>query len=452
MNAVVRRALLCSLALSMLAGLLGLAAPAAHAAGSVSVTSSLGNATASANGPTTITVTGRGFQSVRGGFGGVYVLFGWVNGGSWQPSRGGTAGGTYLYVPDSEARDNKGYQRFVAFPGSSTSEAANGGTLADDGSWRVSMVVPGSKFTAQDRSGNRRDVDCAVVRCGIITVGAHGIANANNETFTPITFAGTSASASTVSRAPSGGSATQPAATQAGGQAAPGSGATGAQARAAGESTGAAPVGDAQPQEPAGVGVSSASVVVGRSITFAGRGFQPGEQVVASLSGGQAAAGPLVAGNAGEVAGVLSLPATIRPGTHTLTLLGAASGQSPTVDIRVIPDPVLAANAAEAGGGGLAAALIAVLIASGLLVAVMVSSGITAFVRRRRARAHAPAGRRGSRKRRATRSRRESTVAAPAEPAATEKPAPADGPHGEEIDEEASNVDTIVLDLTGGTR
>jgi hypothetical protein len=136
---------------------------------------------------TELQLTGSGFQSIVNGFGGVYVLFGWVDGDGWQPSRGGSTGSDYRYVPDDEANP-VGYASFVSFPGSSTEYAANGGVLADDGSFSATLQVPGATFTSLDRSGAASEVDCRQVQCGIITIGAHGVPNANNETFTPITF------------------------------------------------------------------------------------------------------------------------------------------------------------------------------------------------------------------------------------------------------------------------
>lgn len=139
---------------------------------------------------TTVSLSGSGFQSVQGGFGGIYVLFGWVsdpNGDSWKPSKGGVTGETYRYVPDDE-NNPTGYDVFVAFPGDPTASAANGGQIASDGTWHAAITVPGAKFTSVDRSGNPVSVDCTAVQCGIITIGAHGVANATNETFTPMTF------------------------------------------------------------------------------------------------------------------------------------------------------------------------------------------------------------------------------------------------------------------------
>ncbi|PWD50297.1 hypothetical protein C8046_06085 [Serinibacter arcticus] len=166
-------------------------APDARAAGRVSVSSDLGSATASLDGATTVTLAGSGFQSVQGGFGGVYVLFGWVSdpgGGGWAPSNGGATGATYVYVPDAESGANAGYSRFIAFPGSSTAGEAHG-EIAADGTWSTTMVIPGPTFTGLDRDNAPTPVDCREVTCGIITIGAHGVKNATNETFTPVTFA-----------------------------------------------------------------------------------------------------------------------------------------------------------------------------------------------------------------------------------------------------------------------
>lgn len=161
------------------------AVPARAAGASVSVSPG----TADPEYATTVQLSGSGFQSVPKGYGGIYLLFGWVADGGWQPSKGGAAGATYRYVPDKEAKDNKGFQRFIAFPGSDTASAANGGEIAANGTWSTQLVIPGAKFKATDRGGNVVDIDCQRVRCGVITVGAHGVVNANNETFTPVSFA-----------------------------------------------------------------------------------------------------------------------------------------------------------------------------------------------------------------------------------------------------------------------
>ncbi|TGN75637.1 hypothetical protein E5083_18440 [Streptomyces bauhiniae] len=160
--------------------------PARSASAAARVTTPPG--TADPEYATRVRLHGAGFQSVKNGFGGIYVLFGTVS-GAWRPSEGGASGADYAYVQDSETKDNHGYQRFVAFPGDPTAYAANGGTVKADGTWDATLVVPGAVFPAKGRDGSVRQVDCRKVQCGVITIGAHGVANAHNETFTPIDFA-----------------------------------------------------------------------------------------------------------------------------------------------------------------------------------------------------------------------------------------------------------------------
>jgi len=421
-----RPAALLALLLAVLlaaAGALVVAAPAAHAAPRVAVSGLDGAARAAADGPTTLTLRGSGFQSVKNAFGGVYVLFGWVSdpsGGSWRPSAGGATGETLRYVPDSEAADNAGYQRFVAFPGSSTAAEANGGTIAADGSWSARLVVPGARFRTVDRSGSAVDVDCTQVRCGVITIGAHGVANAANESFTPVSFDGADAPAATPA-----GRGTDAAGTDGGsddgasggsggggpgGDAATGAGGAQGAAGAMGAGDGAAgsgATGDGAKAELPGkatVGVDRATAVAGRVLSFAGQGFEPGEQVVATLDDGVLAVGPLGAGNHGEVAGLLELPSDLRLGTHVLRLTGASSGREPEVEVIVTRDPAEAeaadalVAAASADGGAAAAgplglayspAELAVGAAALLLLLLVVTSAVTAARRRRAARAGA---------------------------------------------------------------
>lgn len=346
---------------------LGPAVPA-DAAARVTVANEFGNPEADTASSTVLTVSGTGFQSVQGGFGGIYVFFGWVDdpaGGTWTPSRGGVTGEDYLYVPDSEARDNQGYQRFVAFPGSDTADAANGGVLAADGTWSATLTVPGPTFQAVDRAGNPRTVDCLEVTCGVITIGAHGVTNANNETFTPVAFAdiysGGSPSAA--------GSGSEP------------------DADAAADDAGLA--------TPATLGLADTTIAAGRVLGFTGQGFSPGEQVLGSLGGGLGAVGPLVAGTRGEVAGAIQLPADLRAGAHALTLTGAASGLEATVEFQVVASAV--GGVAADGTGpvvgqavdpvvGTSPAQIAVGVAALLLLGLLVGSAAAAWRRRATAR------------------------------------------------------------------
>lgn len=335
-------------------GLVG--APAAWAAASVSIGTADGSGTVAADGATEVTVSGSGFQAIRGGFGGIYVLFGWVDdptGGSWKPSAGGAVGEDYRYVPDAEAADNNGFQRFIAFEGSQTESSANG-VIAADGSWSIDMVVPGATFESTDREGQVTPVDCREVTCGIITIGAHGVKNANNETFTPISFR--------TEAAPAGADAAAPIA---------GTAAAGA----------------------VRVGVASASVTAGTSIVFTGQGFTPGEQVVASLDGGLTAVGPLTAGAQGEVAAALAVPRDIRDGTHLVTLSGAASGAVAEAEVTVSGGSMTDAAATGAERPpqwALVVMLVSLLVSALLIVASIVAAVVRARARRRARRAAGP--------------------------------------------------------------
>lgn len=327
-----------------------LTAPPAWAAPSVSVLNAQGTASADPDYATKVTVAGTGFQSITKGFGGIYVLFGWVkdpSAGSWKPSDGGVTGSDYRYVPDQESKDNAGYQRFVSFPGSET-EAAAQAIMAADGSWTVDMVIPGAKFESRDRENKVVEVDCTKVQCGVITIGAHGVKNARNESFTPITFASPDAAA-----APAGASPGMPAAAAASGT--------------------------------ARVGYTSSSALAGNALSFTGQGFTPGEQVVAQLDDGVAAVGPLTAGPAGEVAGVLALPADLRGGTHALTLMGAASGLKAQSDItvkNVSTKTDTTATASDVPAWLYLVLGLFILVAFGMLIL----SVVTSLVRRRRRR------------------------------------------------------------------
>lgn len=157
----------------------------------VSATNEAGAATAAIDGGTVLTLEGANFQAIKGGAGGVYVVFGWVASDSdlsWAPSNGGATGDTYRYAPDTEDATNKGFSRFVAFEGSKTASAANGGFVNADGTWSTELTVPAATFESIDRNGEPATVDCLKDTCGVITIGAHGVKNANNETFTPIEF------------------------------------------------------------------------------------------------------------------------------------------------------------------------------------------------------------------------------------------------------------------------
>jgi hypothetical protein len=304
-------------------------APASAATARVTVANQDGKAVADPKYATTLTLHGTGFQSIKGGFGGIYVLFGTVK-GTWQPSKGGLTGVNYFYVPDSETKDNHGFEKFVTFPGGDTASAANGGVLKADGTWSTTIVVPGSTFTALDRDNKPITIDCLKVTCGIITIGAHGVSNDHNETFTPVRFASLyggspSSSPTASSSAPAGSSTTAPGS-------APSAPTPAAGTAAAGTPSGGAPA--AKAARPA-VTVDRDTAVLGHVLSFTATGFQPGEQVIASLDDGVAAIGPLSAGPSGEVAGVLQLPRGLESGTHSLEVTGAASGLHPSANFPI---------------------------------------------------------------------------------------------------------------------
>lgn len=304
-----RPARLAALALVLaLVGLSGLApVPAAHAAARVTVVNDQGSAAIDPTYATRLRVSGRGFQSVRGGHGGIYVFFGTVS-GQWRPSKGGSTGENYFYVPDSESRDNAGHQAYVAFPGSDTAGSANGGVVTADGRWSTTINVPGATFRSVDRKGKIRTIDCRKVTCGIITVGAHGVANDANETFTPVAVRDLYGGS-----APSGASRTGPddvATPDAAVEAAEDAARTGKPAKRV------KPV----------LSVDRRAAVAGRVLSFTARGLPAGAQVSAVLDDGVVAAGPFLVGDAGQVTGVLTLPLDLGSGTHELRLFGLDAG------------------------------------------------------------------------------------------------------------------------------
>lgn len=292
----------------------GTAAPAAAAA-RVTVANGDGDAAVDPTYATTVTVSGAGFQSVRGGHGGIYVFFGTVRDG-WRPSQGGQTGRDYLYVPDSESQDNQGHQRYLAFPGSDTAGSANG-TLGADGTWSTTLNVPGAVFQAVDREGRATTVDCRRVTCGVITVGAHGVVNATNETFTPVRVEELYAGEPAPTAAPTAPTAAAPSA-----------------APAPAQPQGRGKRRDRPAAAPApALDVDRASAHPGHVLAFAATGLVPGGQVSAVLDDGVAGAGPFLVGPDGGVSGVLNLPADTAPGTHELRLYGGAA--APAVSFAV---------------------------------------------------------------------------------------------------------------------
>lgn len=306
----------------------------ATAAARVAVANADGDPVIDATYATTLTVRGSGFQSIRNGHGGIYVLFGTVS-GAWRPSAGGN--GTRLTVPDAETKNNAGYAKFIAFPGGDTAGSANGGTIAADGSWSTTLAVPGAEFTTIGPDGGEVEVDCRAVTCGVITIGAHGVANARNETFTPVRVGDLYAEGGAPAADGSGAGADTTAA-------ASGTSASGAASRTpsgAGSGTGKGRAALAPALE-----VDRASAHPGRVLAFSASGLEPGIQVSATFADGQAGVGPLTVGVGGQVSGVLQLPADLDGGTYELRLVGP--GEMPSVRFAVVADEVAVAAAGQA--------------------------------------------------------------------------------------------------------
>jgi len=168
---------------------------------------SLSTSTLPANGRSTVQVTGTDYlvpDHVEGAsvFGGVYVLFGWVQPGTtWGPghrnstSNNGTFGVTYAYPGDNGGVDTRddgtGVIRLVSFTPGGESGSSTDFHMDAAGNWSVPLVINGSTFTYKNNvTGAQTNVDCQVVQCGVFTIGAHGKSSKTNEVFTPITFVG----------------------------------------------------------------------------------------------------------------------------------------------------------------------------------------------------------------------------------------------------------------------
>ncbi|MET0822375.1 MAG: hypothetical protein ABWY58_15540 [Aeromicrobium sp.] len=341
----------------------------AEAAARVSVTNDQGSAAVDPTYATTLKVSGTGFQSIKGGHGGIYVFF-----GTKVP-------GGYLYVPDSETKGNQGFQKFVAFPGSDTAESANGGTIKADGTWASSLVVPGATFKAVDRDGKAQTVDCRTVTCGVITVGAHGVKNARNETFTPVSIADLYTGRPSSKRTSKPSSSATPAAPAASSATA---GAPAAPAASTPPPAAGAPA--AAPTQTPVLTVEKSTAVAGRALSFQAVGLTAGDQVVVSLDDGVAAVGPLSVGPNGQVAGILQLPIDLPAGTHTLAVTGTT--KPPAVNFPVAA-PVDAADAAADTGNTPWAPIVFTGLALVALIGAVVFSVVTIRSTRRRTAADA---------------------------------------------------------------
>ncbi|MFN8053427.1 MAG: hypothetical protein U0Q22_18445 [Acidimicrobiales bacterium] len=185
---------------TLLGGAVAAAPAGADAALSVSST------ILSSDGPSTVTVTGRGYlvpPHLAGSpvFGGVYVLFGWVRPGvGWGPSSrnavnsDGQFGLTYHYPGEGGTGDLRddgtGTNRFVAFTPGGIDASSTPFHMDDAGNWSVTLNISGPLYRWTDPfTGTSASVDCRSVQCGVLTIGAHGRPSQTNERFVPLTFA-----------------------------------------------------------------------------------------------------------------------------------------------------------------------------------------------------------------------------------------------------------------------
>ena len=131
-----------------------------------------------------VTVKGSGYPTSRDGatFGGLYVLFGWVDPSepNWAPTQGGASGRTFTYANDGKPAGT--FQQMVNFPGNTTGPGMP--TMDDKGNWEMEFPIEKSQFT----SAQAKEVDCIKMTCGIITIGAHGLPLQGGEVFTPVYF------------------------------------------------------------------------------------------------------------------------------------------------------------------------------------------------------------------------------------------------------------------------
>ncbi len=139
-----------------------------------------------------VTLKGAGYATSNNGssLGGAYVLFGWIDpdaGGDWGPGPSdqkqslGRSGITYTYADDGVPAGT--FQTMVNYPGNVTEPGLP--YIQADGSWEIQeFPIRSSRFT----SAHGIEIDCYVQQCGILTIGAHGSANAGVEVFAPVYF------------------------------------------------------------------------------------------------------------------------------------------------------------------------------------------------------------------------------------------------------------------------
>ncbi|MGO3833500.1 MAG: HtaA domain-containing protein [Microbacteriaceae bacterium] len=132
---------------------------------------------------------GTGFPTTAengGNFGGLYVLFGWIDpaaGDAWGPGHRGVSGKTFTYSKDIEPAG--AFQSMVSYPGNTT---VPGFPMMDSsGNFEMDLPLIASRFESQ----HGIDIDCYRMQCGVMLIGAHGQKQAKGEIFVPVYFTDT---------------------------------------------------------------------------------------------------------------------------------------------------------------------------------------------------------------------------------------------------------------------
>lgn len=125
------------------------------------------------------------------------------------------------------------------------------------------------------------------------------------------------------------------------------------------------PGGSGQPT----VSLASATVTVGGQLAGTAGGFEPGEDVVATLYSTPRVLGTLAADAEGQVQFSFPVPADLEPGDHRLELVGQQSGRTVSIDVEVLGVAVPGTlPATGAGTGEQALAAVALLALGAALV------------------------------------------------------------------------------------
>lgn len=201
--------------------------------------------------------------------------------------------------------------------------------MSANGSWRVNLTVPGPVFKAVGRNGSVSTIDCRKVTCGVITIGAHGVKNASNETFTPVKV-------SDLYAAQPDDGATQ----------APNPDATADAQPSAPDAT--QPAAPAVPKGNPTIEVDRTAAAAGRVLAFTASGLPPGQQVSVVFDNGRAGAGPFLVGEDGALAGVVSIPADTPVGTYELRVYGVDDPPSVKFAVRAADEAAVQPVAASA--------------------------------------------------------------------------------------------------------